>query len=53
MKVCIDARWIFPAMSGIGAYTRALARHMARDPERSEELLLLFARITTGCRRTG
>lgn len=44
MKVCIDARWIFPSISGIGAYTRALARHMANDPERVEDLLLLFSR---------
>jgi glycosyltransferase involved in cell wall biosynthesis len=30
MKIAIDARWIFPEISGIGAYTRELIRHLAR-----------------------
>ncbi len=42
MRVCIDARWIFPTMSGIGSYTRWVIRSMAADAERREELLLLF-----------
>jgi alpha-1,3-rhamnosyl/mannosyltransferase len=30
MKIAIDARWIFQEISGIGAYTRELIRHLAR-----------------------
>ncbi|MDD4870497.1 MAG: glycosyltransferase family 1 protein [Kiritimatiellae bacterium] len=30
MKIAIDARWIFPEISGIGAYTRELIRHLAK-----------------------
>jgi len=30
MKIGIDARWIFPEISGIGAYTRELIRSLAR-----------------------
>ncbi|MBN1558081.1 MAG: glycosyltransferase family 4 protein [Lentisphaerae bacterium] len=30
MKVGIDARWIFPQISGIGAYTRSLLRALVR-----------------------
>lgn len=29
MRVGIDARWIFPEISGIGAHTRELLRHLA------------------------
>lgn len=29
MRVGIDARWIFPQISGIGAHTRELLRHLA------------------------
>ena len=29
MKVAIDARWIFPKISGIGVYTRELIKHLA------------------------
>ena len=28
MRIAIDARWIFPEISGIGAYTRELIRHL-------------------------
>jgi glycosyltransferase involved in cell wall biosynthesis len=28
MKIAIDARWIFPEISGIGAYTRSLVREL-------------------------
>jgi glycosyltransferase involved in cell wall biosynthesis len=28
MKIGIDARWIFPEISGIGTYTRELVRHL-------------------------
>jgi glycosyltransferase involved in cell wall biosynthesis len=41
MKVAIDARWIFPEISGIGNYTRQLLREYARL-ERSESLLVIF-----------
>jgi glycosyltransferase involved in cell wall biosynthesis len=30
MKIGIDARWIFPEISGIGAYTRELVKHLAQ-----------------------
>jgi glycosyltransferase involved in cell wall biosynthesis len=30
MNIAIDARWIFPRISGIGAYTRELLRALAR-----------------------
>ena len=30
MRIGIDARWIFPEISGIGRYTRELIRGMAR-----------------------
>lgn len=41
MKIALDARWIFPEISGIGAYTRELIRHFARM-DRSHSYLLLF-----------
>jgi len=40
--IAIDARWIFPEISGIGAYTRELIRALARV-DRENEYLLLFA----------
>ncbi len=30
MRIAIDARWIFPKLSGIGVYTRELIRHLAQ-----------------------
>ncbi len=30
MKIGIDARWIFPEITGIGTYTQELIRHIAR-----------------------
>jgi len=41
MKVAIDARWIFPEMSGIGNYTRQLLQQFGRF-ELPHSLLLLF-----------
>jgi glycosyltransferase involved in cell wall biosynthesis len=41
MKIAIDARWIFPEISGIGAYTRELIRHLAAL-DRKNEYLLFF-----------
>ncbi len=29
MRIAIDTRWIFPQISGIGAYTRALIHELA------------------------
>jgi glycosyltransferase involved in cell wall biosynthesis len=40
MKIAIDARWIFPALSGIGVYTRELIRALAQiDGENHYRLL--------------
>ncbi|HEY8240505.1 MAG TPA: glycosyltransferase, partial [Kiritimatiellia bacterium] len=41
MKICIDARWIFPEISGIGLYTQELARALA-EVDRTNEYLILF-----------
>jgi glycosyltransferase involved in cell wall biosynthesis len=41
LKIALDARWIFPEISGIGAYTRELARHLALL-DRDNAYLLLF-----------
>ena len=41
MRIALDARWIFPEISGIGAYTRELIRHFARL-DRNNAYLLLF-----------
>lgn len=41
MRICIDARWIFPELSGIGLYTQELIRALA-EIDRTNEYLLLF-----------
>ena len=41
MKVCIDARWIFPQVSGIGQHTRLLIRGL-QELETDHEFHLLF-----------
>ena len=41
MKICLDARWIFPALSGVGIYTRELIRAWAADPG-GHTFILLF-----------
>ena len=43
VRVAIDARWIFPQLSGIGAYTQALLRAWAQCPDLPVELTVLFA----------
>lgn len=43
MKIGIDARWIFPEISGVGKYTEELIRHLARI-DRANEYLLFFDR---------
>jgi len=40
MKIAIDTRWIFPEISGIGAYTRALVSELAAIDTQNEYLLL-------------
>ena len=42
MKVAIDARWIFKEISGIGAHTRDLVRHLARE-DRHGSYVLIFS----------
>ena len=42
MKIGIDARWIFKELSGIGAYTRELIRHLARL-EREHTFVVYFS----------
>ncbi len=42
MKVAIDARWIFPDLSGIGNYTRQLLREFARL-ETNHQIVVLFS----------
>jgi len=41
MNICLDARWIFPELSGIGLYTQELIRAMARISHR-HDITLLF-----------
>jgi len=41
MRIVIDARWIFPRLSGIGVYTRELIRHLVAL-DRDNEYVLLF-----------
>lgn len=41
MRIVIDARWIFPEISGIGTYTLELLRQLASF-DRTNEYLLLF-----------
>ena len=41
MKIALDARWIFPEISGVGTVTRELIRHLAQH-DASHEYLLLF-----------
>lgn len=57
MKIAIDARWIFPEISGIGAYTRELITNLTKIDLKNEYLLIfsdqkladrLVAGITNG-----
>jgi glycosyltransferase involved in cell wall biosynthesis len=41
MKIGIDARWIFPEITGIGSYTQELIRHLARV-QTGHEFVLFF-----------
>ena len=40
-RICIDARWIFPRISGIGRVTEKLIGHLG-ETEGDEEYLVLF-----------
>ncbi len=40
MRIAIDARWIFPEISGIGAYTRDLIRSLAAIDHENDYVLL-------------
>lgn len=40
MKICIDARWIFPELSGIGLYTQELIRALVAVDTENEYTLL-------------
>lgn len=40
MKICIDARWIFPELSGIGLYTQELIRALVRVDTENDYTLL-------------
>lgn len=42
MKIAIDARWIFPEISGIGSYTRELIRYLALI-DRDNQYVVFFA----------
>lgn len=44
MRVAIDARWIFNEISGIGAHTRDLIRHIAREDHASSYDLIFSDR---------
>ncbi len=44
MKIALDARWIFNEISGIGAHTRELIRHIAREDHTSSYLLIFSDR---------
>jgi glycosyltransferase involved in cell wall biosynthesis len=41
VRIAIDARWVFPELSGIGRYTRELIRQLAAA-DRENEYVLLF-----------
>ena len=44
MKIALDARWIFNEISGIGAHTRELIRHIAREDHVNSYLLIFSDR---------
>jgi glycosyltransferase involved in cell wall biosynthesis len=44
MKIALDARWIFNEISGIGAHTRELIRHIAREDHLNSYLLIFSDR---------
>jgi glycosyltransferase involved in cell wall biosynthesis len=44
MRICIDARWIFRQITGIGLYTQELIRGLGRVDRRNEYVLLFCDR---------
>ncbi len=42
MNIGLDARWIYPHLSGIGLHTRELIRHFAELPEAAHDTFVLF-----------
>ncbi len=42
MKIAIDARWIFPQISGIGNYTRQLLRQFGEIDTGDDQFLIIF-----------
>lgn len=40
MRIGLDARWIFPEITGIGSYTRELIRHLAETDTENEYILV-------------
>ncbi len=46
MKICIDARWIAPELSGIGVYTRELIRELSLLDDRNQYVCLFDANET-------
>ena len=57
MRICIDARWIFREISGIGLYTRELVTALAEMDSQNEYLLIfsdadLLQRTVTEARLT-
>lgn len=44
MKIALDARWIFNEISGIGAHTRDLIRHIAREDHQNTYIVLFSDR---------
>ena len=45
MNICLDARWIFPEISGIGLYTQELIQALARV-NHQHAITLLFSDAT-------
>lgn len=50
MKIGIDARWIFPEITGIGSYTQELIRHLAQVDAENE--YVLYFQSDAVCERT-
>ena len=48
MKIAIDARWIFPEISGIGAYTRELIAQLALLDSKNEYVILFSDQAILG-----
>ncbi len=49
MKIGIDARWIFKEISGVGAYTRELIKHLVKTHPENKYVLFFDDEIRAGC----